>query len=54
MGMAIVQEGRDDKGEREGFIFFLINYFIFKIGLMPRILVNKLSQDTILLDKKDQ
>ena len=54
MGMAVVQGGRDDKGEREGcFFFFLINYFIFKIGLMPRTLVNKLSQDTIPLDKKD-
>ena len=51
MGMVVEQEGRDDKGEREGFFFF--NYFIFKTGLMPRILVNKLSQDTILLDKKD-
>ena len=49
----VEQEGRDDTGEREGFFFFfLINYFIFKTGLMPRILVNKLSQDTILLDEK--
>ena len=54
MGMVVEQEGRDDNGEREGFFLFLffINYFIFKTRLMPRILVNKLSQDTILLDEK--
>ena len=37
MGMVVAQEGRDDKGETEGFLFF-----IFKTGLMSRILVNKL------------
>ena len=42
-------QDRDDKGETEGFLFF-----IFKTGLMSRILVNKLINyhKTILLDEK--
>ena len=52
MGMVVVVErgGRDDDGEGEG--FFILFYFIFKTGLMPRILVNKLSYGTILLLEK--
>ena len=41
MGMVVEQGGRDDKGEREGF-----KKKKKKTGLMPRILVDKLSQKT--------
>ena len=44
--VVVVRGGRDDEGNGKAF------YFIFKTGLMPRILVNKLSHGTILLDKK--
>ena len=58
MGMMVVVvewEGRDDEDEGEGegfFFFFFLIYFIFKTGLMPKILVYKLSYGTILLMRR--